>query len=148
MLPWSVTQKYDLSKPPLVTSGLTPPQASVGDRVGGIIIANSSFALSSTFNSNSFMMKCFRFKIRGVMIYSNIFICSKLSFRHKNSVLSFTMPNLRVIARKSSTTNRFDTPREHVLLVIQRLVKCEFEDNCVQATNRTSDGSTLVLKAR
>ena len=82
------------------------------------------------------------------MIYSNIFICSKLSFRHKNNVLIFTMPNLRVIARKSNTTNRYDTPTEHVLLVIQRLIKCEFEDNCVQATNRTSDGSTLVLKAR
>ena len=67
MLPWPVTQKYDLSKPPLVTSGPTPPQASVGDRVGGIIIANSSFALSSTFSSNSFMMKCLRLKhlIRG-----------------------------------------------------------------------------------
>ena len=61
LLPWPVTQKYDLSKPPLVTSGLTPPQASVGDRVGGIIIANSSFALSSTFNSKSFTMKCLRF---------------------------------------------------------------------------------------
>ena len=63
MLPWLATQKYELSKPPLVTSGLTPPQASVGDRVGGIIIAYSSFALSSTFNSNSFMMKCLRFKV-------------------------------------------------------------------------------------
>ena len=61
LLPWPVTQKYDLSKPPLVTSGPTPPQASVGDRVGGIIIANSNFALSSTINSNSFMMKCLRF---------------------------------------------------------------------------------------
>ena len=29
-LPWPVTQKYDLSKPPLVTSSPTPPQASVG----------------------------------------------------------------------------------------------------------------------
>ena len=61
MLPWPVTQKYDLSKPPLVTSGPIPPQASVGDRVGGIIIANSSFALSSTFNSKSFIMNCLRF---------------------------------------------------------------------------------------
>ena len=34
----------------------------MGNRVGGIIIANSSFALSSTFNSKSFMMKCLRFK--------------------------------------------------------------------------------------
>ena len=53
LLPWPVTQKYDLSKPPLLTSGPTPPQASVGDRVGGIIIANSSFSLSSTFNSTA-----------------------------------------------------------------------------------------------
>ena len=29
-LPWPVTQKYYLSKPPLVTSSPTPPQASVG----------------------------------------------------------------------------------------------------------------------
>ena len=37
LLSWPVTQKYDLSKPPLVTSGPTPPQASVGStRVGGI----------------------------------------------------------------------------------------------------------------
>ena len=35
-------------------------QAAVGHRVGGIIIAYSGFALSSTFNSKSFMMKCLR----------------------------------------------------------------------------------------
>ena len=52
--------KYDLSKPPLGTSSPTPPQASVGDRVGGIITATCSLHLISNFTSNSFMMKCLR----------------------------------------------------------------------------------------
>ena len=50
-LPWPVTQKYDLSKPPLVTSSPTPPQASVGDRVGGIITAICSLQLILNFAS-------------------------------------------------------------------------------------------------
>ena len=29
LLPWPVTQKYDLSKPPLVTSGLAPPSPTL-----------------------------------------------------------------------------------------------------------------------
>ena len=57
-LPWPVTQKYDLS--PLVTSGPTPPQVSVGDRVGGIITATGTLHLISNFTSSSFMMKCLR----------------------------------------------------------------------------------------
>ena len=44
-LPWAVTQKYDLSKPPLVTSSPTPSKASVGDGVGGIITATCSLQL-------------------------------------------------------------------------------------------------------
>ena len=59
-LTWPVAQKYDLSKPPLVTSGPTPPQASVGDRVGGIITATCILDLISNFTSSSFMMKCLR----------------------------------------------------------------------------------------
>ena len=59
-LPWPVTQKYDLSKPPLVTSSPTPPQASVGDRVGGIITATCSLHLILNFTSSSFIMKCLR----------------------------------------------------------------------------------------
>ena len=60
LLPWPVTQKYDLSKPPLVTSSPTPPQASVGDRVGGIITATCSLHLILNFTSSSFIMKCLR----------------------------------------------------------------------------------------
>ena len=59
-LPWLLTQKYDLSKPPLVTSSPTPPQASVGDRVGGIITATCSLQLILNFTSSSFVMKWLR----------------------------------------------------------------------------------------
>ena len=59
-LPWPVTQKYDLSKPPLVTCSPTPPQTSVGDRVGGIITVTCSLQLISNFTSSSFMMKWLR----------------------------------------------------------------------------------------
>ena len=60
LLPWPATQKYDLSKPPLVTSGPTPPQASLGYRVGGINTTTCSLALILNFTSSSFMMKCLR----------------------------------------------------------------------------------------
>ena len=59
-LPWPATQKYDLSKPPLVTSSPTPPQASVGDRVGGIITSTCSLQLISNFTLRSFILKCLR----------------------------------------------------------------------------------------
>ena len=59
-LPWPVTKKYDLSKPPLAANSPTPPQASVGNRVGGIITATCSIHLILNFTSSSFMMKCLR----------------------------------------------------------------------------------------
>ena len=57
---WPVTQKYDLSKPPLVTSSPFPPQASVGDMVGGIITATCSLQLILNFTLSSFVMKWLR----------------------------------------------------------------------------------------
>ena len=57
---WPVTQKYDLSKPPLMTSSPTPLQASAGDRVGGIITSTCSLQLISNFTSRSFILKCLR----------------------------------------------------------------------------------------
>ena len=66
-LPWLLTQKY-LSKPPLVTtvgaaqySSPREPQAAVGLRVGGIIIATFNFVFTLSSTSISFMMKCLRY---------------------------------------------------------------------------------------
>ena len=60
------------------------PQAAVGHRVGGIIIANSRFALNLTFNLKSFMMKCLRHFFAGSTkeIYQSLKLVS-VHYRNK-----------------------------------------------------------------